>query len=895
MAHTEQRNFCKSVKAKYPDFFKNKKVLDIGSLDINGSNRDLFENCDYTGLDVGEGKNVDIISIGHLFNGPDNHFDTIISTEVFEHDMFYEETIKNVMRMLKPGGLFLFTCGAPGRPEHGTRRCGAFCAPLLLEVSEEWADYYKNLTPDDFKVIPKFKETFLDCYFEIKDTDIEIPSDLYFYGIKDGVEIKYNQFNDDVFVIDCWPDTKEKESTLIELIKKVKVYGAPIILTGHYPVSTKIQRMVDYYLYDGNNDILLEKDFGEYGINSDRWTDMGTYKITNKVDFHHDYAIWLTMKNAFNLVKQLGKQYIHFLEYDNLPDEIQYRQSFMEYVRKNDAVVYEYSEGSTRESNPYSSAYIFSIKTDVALKMISLINSKNEYFFNKPDRWQLEKQLYQSIRKVTNSIFVSKYIPNDNELNIFAVWNRNGILKNGARLQTYLCVDEAKQLFIHFISGFSEQPADKDYLIEVNYGDYKKFHTIKKGEYKLEKLGDYKQNKIVEVFYQGKEIFSQQLKDNVNDFRRKNKLTRKNVNTNRKVNIHFVDGPFVEILENGDYLYNVQFIDKKNGKLEFEFNLKSNHWVKSVKKYYIDWLIKIKGVDNDYYQEYNIDLTDKRVMICFESKSLGDNLAWMDYVEKFRVENKCKVICASFQIDLFKNQYPEIEFVTPGSNVNNIYALYRLGLFYNDNREIDYTKHYNDPKKEPLMKVASDILGLTYKELKPKLPKLGKKKKKLVTIAIHSTAQCKYWNNPTGWQEVVDYCKGKGYEVRLLSREEDGYMGNKNPKGITIQPKSTLKDLIKVLQESELFIGISSGLSWLSWASGTPTVIISGFTDVDLEPLDGVTRIINKNVCNSCWSNHEFDPGNWNWCPIHEKTENQFECSKTITGQDVIKEIDKLI
>jgi autotransporter strand-loop-strand O-heptosyltransferase len=120
-------------------------------------------------------------------------------------------------------------------------------------------------------------------------------------------------------------------------------------------------------------------------------------------------------------------------------------------------------------------------------------------------------------------------------------------------------------------------------------------------------------------------------------------------------------------------------------------------------------------------------------------------------------------------------------------------------------------------------------------------------------------------------------------------------MGNKNPKGITIQPKSTLKELIKVLQESELFIGISSGLSWLSWASGTPTVIISGFTDVDLEPLDGVTRVINKNVCNSCWSNHEFDPGNWNWCPIHEKTENQFECSKTITGGEVIEKLEKLL
>ena len=106
--------------------------------------------------------------------------------------------------------------------------------------------------------------------------------------------------------------------------------------------------------------------------------------------------------------------------------------------------------------------------------------------------------------EVTNSVFVSKYVPNDNELNIFAVWNRNGILKNGARLQTYLGVDEAGQLFVHFISGFSEQPADKDYLIEINYGSYKKFHTIKKGEYKLERLGQYEKGKSVEVYYQGK-------------------------------------------------------------------------------------------------------------------------------------------------------------------------------------------------------------------------------------------------------------------------------------------------------------------------------------------------------------------------------------------------------
>jgi autotransporter strand-loop-strand O-heptosyltransferase len=705
----------------------------------------------------------------------------------------------------------------------------------------------------------------------------------------------YTQFTEDVFVVDCWPDNKDKENVLKELLTRLKVYNCPIILCGHYPVNSEIQKLADYFIYDSNNDILLEKDYLEYGVNSDRWTDLGDYKIINKVDFHHDYAIWLTMKNAFNLVKQLGKKYIHFIEYDNLPDEIQYRQAFMEYIRSNDAVVYEYSEGSTREENPYSSTYIFSIKTETALELVSKINTKEEYFKNKPNRWQLEKVFYQTLKSITNSIFVSKYVPNNNELNIFAAWNRNGITKNGARLQTYLGVDDFNQLYIHFISGFSEKPADKDYLIEINYNGLKTFKTIKKGEYTLNKIGTYVEGESVEIFYQGITIFEQKLNDEVDEFRRKNKIIRKDKPTNRKVNYNFVDGPFVEIIEDGDYLYNIEFINKKNNKVEYNLNLKSNHWARTSKKYFVDWLIKIKGIDNDFYQEYELDLTNKRVMVCFESKSLGDSLAWIPYVDEFGKVNNCEMICSSFNNDLFKGQYPNVTFVEPGSVVNNVYALYRLGLFYDNKRKIDYSRHLTDPKKEPLMKVASDILGLKYKELKPLLPKLGKKKKKLVSIAIHSTSQCKYWNNPTGWQEVVDFLKGEGYEVRLLSKEEDGYMGNKHPKGITTQPKGTLKDLIKVLQESEFFIGISSGLSWLSWASGTPTVIISGFTDVDLEPLDGVTRIINKNVCNSCWSDYEFDPGNWNWCPINEGTERLFECSKTITGTDVIKEINKLM
>ena len=110
MAHHQQKNFCTSVKEKFPIFFNGKWVLDIGSLDINGNNQYLFEQCGYIGVDLLPGSNVDFVSMGHELLFPDECFDVIISTECFEHDQYYEKTIKNIVRLLKPGGLFIFSC-----------------------------------------------------------------------------------------------------------------------------------------------------------------------------------------------------------------------------------------------------------------------------------------------------------------------------------------------------------------------------------------------------------------------------------------------------------------------------------------------------------------------------------------------------------------------------------------------------------------------------------------------------------------------------------------------------------------------------------------------------------------------------------------------------------------
>jgi autotransporter strand-loop-strand O-heptosyltransferase len=578
------------------------------------------------------------------------------------------------------------------------------------------------------------------------------------------------------------------------------------------------------------------------------------------------------------------------LEYDNLPHPIQYRQTFLERIRDFDAVIIEYSKDSSliTNENPYCATYIFSIRTDIAVRAVDIIKTKNQFFCNKPDSWQLEKNFLNSVRKVTGSIYVCKYIPNDNELNMQAVWNRDGINRNGTNIQFYLAVDDDDNLFLHIIS-------DANHTIEITYSNYKKFHNITK-KFLTFNLGKYQIGYTVRVYHQGIEIFNEFIGDGLNKFRSINKLIR---NTNKimnekpsRININFIDGPFVEILYDKDRFYHVQFINKRNDNIEFELDLKNNNWAKCSKKYYIDWIIKIKGIDNDFYLEKSMDLKNLRVLICFESKSIGDTIAWIPYVEKFRIDKQCEIICSTFHNNLLSSSYPAIQFVNPGTIVHNIHALYRIGVFHNDKNEIDYTKHLTDPKKEPLTKVASDILGLEYEEIKPILPQLGAKKKKLVSIAVHGTAQCKYWNNPTGWQEVVDYLNDKGYEVKLLSKEEDGYMGNKNPKNATKMPlNSSIEEVLKTIQESKLFIGISSGLAWLAWGSRIETILISGFTDDYTEPSGGIKRIINKNVCNSCWNKYDFNPGDWNWCPDHKGTNRQFECSKMITSEQVIKEI----
>jgi autotransporter strand-loop-strand O-heptosyltransferase len=359
---------------------------------------------------------------------------------------------------------------------------------------------------------------------------------------------------------------------------------------------------------------------------------------------------------------------------------------------------------------------------------------------------------------------------------------------------------------------------------------------------------------------------------------------------------HYIINPYLEINGSTENELNVKFFD--NNQLVYDNNVGINSWIKMNKQYYTNWRVEVRENGELIYTNTN-NYKGKRVFISFGSKSLGDTLAWFPYVEEFRKKHECELIVSTFLNDLFKDQYPDIEFVEPGGVVHNIVAQYSLGWYYIQEEGTDSTfdtsTHKVDFKQIPLQQTASDILGFDYKEIRPKLnlPKVEKKKK--VGIGIHSTAQSKYWNNPNGWQEVVNYLRKLGYEVMIYSREEDGYMGNKHPYGTTKFKGGSLQEVINDLSTCEFFIGLGSGLSWLAWACELPIVLISGFSEKWAETTLDTYRVINENVCHGCFNWDRLDAGDWNWCPKHKGTERQFECTKEITSEMVIEQIEKII
>ena len=219
MSHPEQLAFIELVVNSLSGSNRSKKVLEIGSYDVNGTIRDVIGLCEeYVGVDLVEGPGVSVVEYGHKVDFNDSYFDLSLSSECFEHDPHWQLTFLNMIRLTRPSGVVVFTCASNGRPEHGTIRSNPFLSPGTQSVS---LDYYLNLNALDFEAAFNLQNYFSHYRFY----ENPITWDLYFVGVR--------------------LSSKGNDEEIFEIPSINEVRAA----TSLTPVSHKVARIPHYCLF----------------------------------------------------------------------------------------------------------------------------------------------------------------------------------------------------------------------------------------------------------------------------------------------------------------------------------------------------------------------------------------------------------------------------------------------------------------------------------------------------------------------------------------------------------------------------------------------------------------------------------------------------------------------
>jgi autotransporter strand-loop-strand O-heptosyltransferase len=346
--------------------------------------------------------------------------------------------------------------------------------------------------------------------------------------------------------------------------------------------------------------------------------------------------------------------------------------------------------------------------------------------------------------------------------------------------------------------------------------------------------------------------------------------------------------------------WRVELRDLDTGNILFQTELKGGR-INSSKRYFVRFRLEV-WQQNEKLISHDYSAADREVLIQFPIGTLGDTVGWFPYAVKFKDQHRCKLTCGMAErlIPLFRGAYPDIMFL-PHEEIKpeGYYATYSMGLFFDDK---DCLHQPCDFRFVGLHRTAGYILGVDPTELPPKISLSDDSRpipEPYVCIGVQSTTQAKYWNNPAGWFEIVRFLKDAGYRVICIDQKPvhgTGLIWNHIPNGAEDQTGDrSLTERACWLKHAEFFVGLSSGLSWLAWAAGTPVVMISGFTH-PLNEFATPYRVVNYHTCNSCWNDPHlrFDHKDFLWCPRHKDTPRQFECTRLITTDHVKGAIQRI-
>lgn len=356
--------------------------------------------------------------------------------------------------------------------------------------------------------------------------------------------------------------------------------------------------------------------------------------------------------------------------------------------------------------------------------------------------------------------------------------------------------------------------------------------------------------------------------------------------------------------------YRIRAFDEHGVLLE-EIRSENGGKICGSRKYFIAYTLEV--LDDSSGQElfrHQYDCRGKRIYIVIPDGGLGDNLAWMPYAQAFQQKYGARVCCVigEWMIQLVGDLYPDLEFLAIGNRpqLTDAYGVYFCAIFPEERKNWRPVDHQ-------LLGMQGSIaraLGGLPEPLQIRLP-LGSQRtipEKYVCISVMATNPCKHWNWPDGWNILIRWLRDVCHlRVLCIDRDREFQFG----KTICRIPEEAedftgvlpLRERIALLEHAEFFIGLPSGLSWLAWNCKIPVVMLSGFTFEGCE-FPTPYRVCNYHFCHGCWNDSHifFDATKAVWCPRHEGTPREIECTKVISPQMVqntirqipgVKELEK--
>jgi len=242
---------------------------------------------------------------------------------------YWEPLLKNLPKNVKVWGerkdvdnfyscmdLFLFTSRGHATDKETApiviKEAVSFNVPSLLYNLPVYLNRYKQFNNIDYLDETDFSknvELIKKCLFNLKDqNENEITS------------LNLNKENDTIVIVSTHPHYKSIVDTTKNCINQIKKIGYKVILSSHYPLTTELQDLSDYSLYDKNNPILKHNFYNQWNYSDSEMSAKINFVSCNADDYH-GLAVHLNYYNGINFAKSLGFKKVICLNYDVVVDE----------------------------------------------------------------------------------------------------------------------------------------------------------------------------------------------------------------------------------------------------------------------------------------------------------------------------------------------------------------------------------------------------------------------------------------------------------------------------------------------------------------------------------------------------------------------------------------------